>query len=67
MAELEVGGKGERLSHRDVSPCFEHHHGNGTSGEGVTDDELGDDAGGVRLSTWITTENSPLTSGRFAG
>ena len=43
MAELEVGGELQRLGHRDVPPCLEHHHGDGASGERVADDQLRDD------------------------
>ena len=45
MAELEVRGEGECLGHGDVSPRLEHHHRDGATREGVTDDQLGDDAG----------------------
>lgn len=31
------------LCHGNVSPGLEHHHRYGSSGEGVTDDQLGDD------------------------
>ncbi len=43
VAELEIGGEGERLRHGDVTPGLEQHHGDGASGEAVTDDQLGDD------------------------
>ena len=43
VAELEVGGEGERLRHGDVAPGLEHHHGDGAAGERVADDELRDD------------------------
>lgn len=44
VAELEVGGKVEALRHADISPGLEHHHRDWTAGQGVSDDELGNDA-----------------------
>ena len=44
VAELEVRGERQCLSHRDVSPSLEHHHGDGAARERVADDQLSDDA-----------------------
>ena len=44
MAELKVGGELQRLGHRDVPPCLEHHHGDGASRERIADDQLRYDA-----------------------
>ena len=44
MPELEVRGELERLGHGDVTPGLEHHHCDGSTGEGVTDDKFGNDA-----------------------
>ena len=42
VAKLEVGRERERLSHGDVSPGLEHHHGDRPSGEGIPNDQLCD-------------------------
>ena len=44
MAELEVGRELQRLGHGDVAERLEHHHRDGLSGEGVADDQLGNNA-----------------------
>ena len=31
------------MEHGDVSPCLEHHHGDGLSREHIPDNQLGDD------------------------
>ena len=51
MAELEVGREEQSLRHGDVTPGLEHHHCDGSTGEGVTDDKFGDDAKLNYLST----------------
>ena len=43
MTEFEVACESECLCHCDISPCLEHHHCDRASGEGVADDEFGDD------------------------
>lgn len=41
MTKLEVRCEGEGLKHGDVTPGLEQHHCDGTAGEGIADDELG--------------------------
>lgn len=42
VAQLEVRCELKRLGHRDVAPCFEKHHRDGTAGEHVPNDEFRD-------------------------
>ena len=42
VTELEIRREGEGLSHSDVTPRLEHHHGDRAAGEAITNDELGD-------------------------
>ena len=44
MTQFEVRTECESLGHGDVTPGLEHHHCDGSTGEGVTDDKFGDDA-----------------------
>ena len=44
MTQFEVRTEGESLGHGDVTPGLEHHHCDGSTGEGVTDDKFGNDA-----------------------
>ena len=41
MAELKVGRELECLGHGDVAERLEHHHRDRLAGEGVADDQLG--------------------------
>jgi hypothetical protein len=43
VTELEVRGKGKTLSHGNVSPGLEHHHGDRATRKCVSDDKLSDD------------------------
>ena len=43
VANLEIVGELQGLSHGDVTPGLEHHHSDGLAGEQVTDDQLSDD------------------------
>lgn len=43
VTKLEVRSEGKTLSHGDISPSLEHHHGDGATGKGVTNDELSND------------------------
>jgi hypothetical protein len=43
VTELHVTRESERLSHGDVTPSLEQHHGDGLAGKHEADDELGDD------------------------
>jgi hypothetical protein len=43
MTELEIRGERKSLGHGNVTPGLEHHHGDGTSGKCVSDDEFGND------------------------
>ena len=61
MTKLEVGGESECLRHGDVSPRLEHHHRDGAAGEGVTDDQLGDNA------VKEVSENRSASGGRVKG
>lgn len=48
MAELEVRRELQSLDHGDVAIGLEHHHGDRATGEGISDDELCDNAGDTR-------------------
>ena len=41
MAHLQILGKVKGLRHADVAVVLEHHHGQGTAREHVSNDELG--------------------------
>lgn len=43
VTEFEIAGEVESLSHRDITPGFEHHHGDGVARESVSDDKFCDD------------------------
>ena len=43
MSELKVRSERQSLSHGDITPSLEHHHRDGSSGETITNDELGND------------------------
>ena len=40
VAELKVGRELQSLSHRNVTPSLEHHHGDWATRESVADDQL---------------------------
>lgn len=46
MTQFEVRTECESLGHGDVTPGLEHHHGDRTTGESVSDDQFGDDTRG---------------------
>ena len=43
MAKFEVRGEGQSLSHSDITPGFEHHHRDRSSGKTISNDQFGDD------------------------
>jgi len=43
VGQLEITRKLQRLRHRNITPCLEHHHRDRTARKGVSDDQLRDD------------------------